>query len=493
MTAIFINPQLVVQKNDKFTTGIVYMPITLAYAISNFKKANIKTKLIDLYGRNPTKCSKENNHLIFGEKVEDIDENEFENADCIFINANQVGNHISILNIIKFLKNKYKEIPISILENSQAVTAYSLSKIKDEFLKLGCDFILIGDLENVTVKLYKNLNNFEYLKTLNGIITKSFCNDKIDFVSDLNDLPFPAWEDFPLENYWKLGYSHGPLSDKKYLPMLSSRGCPYPCNFCVVPKTNERKWRSRSPENVVKELEYFKDKLGVTEFHFEDLNPTVNDKRTKELCNLLIEKNLKISWKMVAGTKVESIKDLETVRLLKKSGCNYISISPESGSKDLMKEINKPFNYEHAIKIIKEMKKNKIFSQACFVIGYPGEKKIDLKKTKNMIFNLTKIGIDEIAIFIITPVPGSKIYENFEGFETLSNLTFSPIWRNDYKSLNRIRLQMYSIFLITKFIFHPIRVFKQALNFFNKSFNTKMEMVPYKILKLKSFEINAKK
>ena len=493
MTAIFINPQLVVQKNDKFTTGIVYMPITLAYVISNFKKENINTKLIDLYGRNPTKCSKQNNHLIFGEKIEEVNLNEFKNVDCIFINANQVGNHISILNIVKFLKNRYNEIPISILENSQAVTAYSLSKIKDEFLKLGCDFILIGDLENVTIKLYNNLNNFEYLKTLNGIITKSFCNDKIDFVSDLNDLPFPAWEDFPLDNYWKLGYSHGPLSNNKYLPILSSRGCPYPCNFCVVPKTNERKWRSRSPENVVKELEYFKDKLGVIEFHFEDLNPTVNDKRTKELCNLLIKKNLKINWKMVAGTKVESIKDLETVRLLKNSGCNYISISPESGSKELMKEIDKPFNYEHAIKIIKEMNKNKIFSQACFVIGYPGEKKIDLTKTKNMIFNLTKIGIDEIAIFIITPVPGSKIYENFEGYETLSNLTFSPIWRNDYKNLNRIRLQMYSIFLITKFIFHPIRVFKQAFNFFNKSFNTKMEMVPYKVLRLKSFENNAKK
>ena len=78
-----------------------------------------------------------------------------------------------------------------------------------------------------------------------------------------------------------------------------------------------------------------------------------------------------------------------------------------------MKEINKPFNYEHAIKIIKEMKKNKIFSQAYFVIGYPGEKN-DLTKTKKMIFNLTKIGIDEIAIFIITPIPGSKIYENFD-------------------------------------------------------------------------------
>ena len=493
MTAIFINPQLVVQKNDKFTTGIVYMPITLAYVISNFKEKNIKTKLIDLYGKNPTKCFEENNYLIFGEKIEEIENDVFKNVSCIFINANQVGNHISILKIIKFLKIKHKETPIIILENSQAVTAYSLSEIKDEFLKLGCDFILIGDLENISVELYKNIKKIDHLKTLDGVISKNFCNNKINFVNDLDKLPFPAWEDFPLENYWKLGYSHGPLSSKKYLPMLSSRGCPYPCNFCVIPQTNERKWRSRSPDNVVKEIEYFRENFDIDEFHFEDLNPTVNDKRTKELCNLLIEKNLKISWKMVAGTKVESIKDLETVRLLKKSGCNYISISPESGSKDLMKEINKPFNYEHAIKIIKEMKKNKIFSQACFVIGYPGEKKIDLKKTKNMIFNLTKIGIDEIAIFIITPVPGSKIYENFEGFETLSNLTFSPIWRTDYKSLNRIRLHMYSIFLITKFIFHPLRVFKQALNFFNKSFNTKMEMVPYKVLKLKSFENNAKK
>ena len=139
------------------------------------------------------------------------------------------------------------------------------------------------------------------------------------------------------------------------------------------------------------------------------------------------------------------------------------------------------------------MKKNKIFSLACFVIGYPGEKKNDLTKTKKMIFNLTKIGIDEIAIFIITPIPGSKIYENFEGFETLSNLTFSPIWRKDYKSLNKIRLQMYTIFLISKFIFHPIKILKQIYNFLNRNFKTKMEMVPYKVLKLKSFENNAKK
>ena len=492
MSAVFINPQLIVQQNDKFTTGIIYMPLTLAYVISSFKNKKINTKVIDLYGDNPTKCSKSENSLIFGNAIEDVNQNELETAKCFFINANQVGNHISILNIIKFLKKKFSKKPIIILENSQAVTAYSLSKIKEEFIDLGCEYILIGDLENISVDVYRNLGNEVYLKNINGIITKNFCNDKINFVENLDTLNFPAWEDFPLENYWMLGYSHGPLSSKKYLPILSSRGCPYPCNFCVIPKTNERRWRSRSPQNVVDELEYFMKKFNVKEFHFEDLNSTVNDNRTKELCNLIIKRNINIQWKIVAGTKVESIKNEDTVKLLKDSGCTYISISPESGSVELMKSINKPFNYNHALKIVKEMNKNKIFSQACFIIGYPGETVMDLKKTKRMIFDLTKRGIDEIAVFIVTPIPGSRIYDEFKGFNTLSNLTFTPTWRKDYKRLNKERLIMYLIFLTTKMIFHPIKIFKQICNFFSKKFDTKMEMVPYKVLKLRSFE-NAKK
>ena len=492
MSAVFINPQLIVQQNDKFTTGIIYMPLTLAYVISSFKNKKINTKVIDLYGDNPTKCSKIENSLIFGNAIEDVNQNELETAKCFFINANQVGNHISILNIIKFLKKKFSKKPIIILENSQAVTAYSLSKIKEEFIDLGCEYILIGDLENISVDVYRNLGNEVYLKNINGIITKNFCNDKINFVENLDTLNFPAWEDFPLENYWMLGYSHGPLSSKKYLPILSSRGCPYPCNFCVIPKTNERRWRSRSPQNVVDELEYFMKKFNVKEFHFEDLNSTVNDNRTKELCNLIIKRNINIQWKIVAGTKVESIKNEDTVKLLKDSGCTYISISPESGSVELMKSINKPFNYNHALKIVKEMNRNKIFSQACFIIGYPGEPAVDLKKTKRMIFDLTKRGIDEIAVFIVTPIPGSRIYDEFKGFNTLSNLTFTPTWRKDYKRLNKERLIMYLIFLTTKMIFHPIKIFKQICNFFSKKFDTKMEMVPYKVLKLRSFE-NAKK
>ena len=492
MSAVFFNPQLYVQKNDKFTTGIIYMPIILAYLISHFKKNNIETKVLDLYGMDPKRYQENINSLIFGYDISEVDQNILKNASCFFVYANQVANHLSVIDIVNFLKKNFTSTPIIVLENSQAVTAYSLSKIKNEFLDIGCDYIIIGDLEKSAVALYNSLNKPEVIKNINGIISKKFSNDKIDFVEDLDLLDFPSWEDFPLKNYWELGYSHGPLSNKKYLPMLTSRGCPYPCNFCVVPKTNERKWRSRTPKNVLKEIKFWQEKLGIKEFHFEDLNPTVNDKRTKELCNLIIKEKVIIEWKIVAGTKVESIKDDETIELLSRAGCKYISISPESGSKEVMQKIDKPFNYQHALRSVKKMNKEKIFTQACFVIGYPGEKKIDLIKTRKMIFDLSKRGIDEIAVFIITPIPGSNIYEQFKGFSSLSNLTFTPTWRNDYKQLYKERLIMYLIFLSTKFIFHPLKMLRQVINFFRKKFDTKMEMVPYKVLKLKSFE-NAKK
>jgi len=492
MTAVFLNPQLYVQKNDRFTTGIIYMPIILAYLISHFKKNNIETKILDLYGMDPKRYQKNDNSLIFGYDINEVDQNILKNASCFFVYANQVANHLSVINIIKFLKKNFTSTPIIVLENSQAVTAYSLSNIKNEFLDIGCDYIIIGDLEKPALELYNNINKPDLIKNIGGVISKEFNNDKINFVEDLDLLDFPAWEDFPLKNYWELGYSHGPLSNKKYLPMLTSRGCPYPCNFCVVPKTNERKWRSRTPKNVLNEIKFWQKKLGIKEFHFEDLNPTVNDKRTKEFCNLIIKENIIIEWKIVAGTKVESIKDDETIELLSRAGCKYISISPESGSEEVMKNIDKPFNYQHALKSVKKMNKQNIFTQACFIIGYPGEKKTDLIQTRKMIFDLTKRGIDEIAIFIITPIPGSNIYNKFKGFGPLSNLTFTPTWRKDYKKLYKERLIMYLIFLCTKFIFHPLKMFRQTINFFRKKFDTKMEMVPYKVLRLKSFE-NAKK
>ena len=176
MSAVFFNPQLYVQKNDKFTTGIIYMPIILAYLISHFKKNNIETKVLDLYGMDPKRYQENINSLIFGYDISEVDQNILNNASCFFVYANQVANHLSVIDIVNFLKKNFTSTPIIVLENSQAVTAYSLSKIKNEFLDIGCDYIIIGDLEKPAVALYNNLHNLEAIKNINGIISKEFSN-----------------------------------------------------------------------------------------------------------------------------------------------------------------------------------------------------------------------------------------------------------------------------------------------------------------------------
>lgn len=480
MNILLINPELVVNPNDKFTTGIVYLPIALASISANLEKYNYNHKIIDLFGNNPRNIKKINNHLFIGDDINDY-KNDINNSSAIFIFANQVINHLSILKIISSIRKINSNIKIFTFENTQAVTGYSLKRVYNEFIFSKNDFVIIGEPEEIIVKILQNIDNLEII---DGLIGLNFKNLNKIIIKNIDELPIPNWNSIPLNNYWKIKYAHGPFTSKKYLSILTSRGCPYPCNFCIIPETNDRKWRSKSPTKVVDEIEFYIKEHGVSEFHLEDLNPTINDKRIKEICKEIINRNLKIDWKIVAGTKVESIKDCGTIDLMAQSGCTYISISPESGSKELMNKINKPFDIDHAYKIVKQMNLRGIFSQACFVLGFPGEKTIDIKLTKKLIYNLAKAGVDEIAIFIITPIPGSNIFNQFNGYKNLSDLNFSPIWRKDYKKLNSLRIKYYIYFITLKTFFFPLKILKQIKNFILCNFQTKMEMIPYKWLKL---------
>jgi len=483
----FINPNTIFQKSDPFTTGIVYMPIGLAYAVAIAKENNVPFQLIDAFGEDPNFSTINGNFILLGLTSEDVVSRISDDVNIVIIYANQLTNTISILEIIKQIKSQQKKVKICIMENTQAVTAYNLEAVANNFFINGVDAIIIGEVENSLVKYVEYLDSDFTGIAPEGLLIKNqdnFNKRTKDFITDLDSLPFPAWEEFPLENYWNLGYGHGPVQTEKYLPLLTSRGCPYPCGFCVVPSTNLRRWRSRTPNNVVDEIEYLKNKFGVKEFHIEDLDPTINDSRTKNISTLLIQKNLQIKWKIVAGTKVETIKSEETVALMAKSGCVYVSISPESGSSDLLAKMNKPFDLTKALTIVKSFIKNNIKVQACFVLGYPGETDRDLQKTQKLIRKLSIFGIDEIAIFVISPVPGSSIYDNFDLTNiNLSQLNFSPTWRNDYKKLNKIRIKLYLQFIILKAIFHPIKISMNIYRFLIKKFETKMEMTPYRAMK----------
>ncbi len=488
-TVALVNPNLVVQRHDMFTTGIVYMPISLAYFGGILRKEGATVHVIDSFGLAPNRCRRQDDLLFRGLSAQDVSQRIPSGTEAIVLYAGQVANHASLVQILQTLKKDHTSTPVIVMENTQAVTAYSLRRVQQEMHDQGADYILTGESERRGVDLLKALLSKAPLSTISQIDGIGFRRDQAlhyaapeGVIADLDTLPYPAWDLFPLQNYWALRYAHGPLSAKRYLPLLTSRGCPYPCRFCMIPETNDRKWRARRAEEVVNEMQYFSEQLGVQEFHIEDVDPTIDDARTRAFCKELLKRRLPVFWKICAGTKVESIKDESTLEIMAKAGCRYISISPESGSERVMQLIGKPFNLGHARNLIRRMNQLAIRSQACFVLGYPGEEEADRHASLALVRDLSRLGVDEIAVFIITPIPGSAIFAQFQGYRDLSQLTFSPSWRTDYATLNRWRQRFYQCFFTNKLIFHPFKIMVQPFRFLRRHFETKMEMVPYRAL-----------
>ena len=488
-----VSPNLMVRRADRFTTGIIYMPISLAYAAAVLRDAGHDLEVVDAFAASPQRSRIDGDYAVMGLSVEAVCRR-IGDADLVVVFANQLINHQSLAAIVRAQKARRPDVPVIVMENTQAVTAYAVRPIAHDLFELGADYVLAGEAERRIVPVVNALlaGDGEAAEAVDGLCTPERDNPPKGYNKELDDLPFPAWDLFPLEGYWSTGFAHGPQSSERYLPLLTSRGCPYPCKFCVVPSTNQRTWRARSPGSVVDEMEHWGRTLGVTEFHVEDLNPTIKDKRIRGLSDEILRRNLDVQWKLVAGTKVESIKNEETIARMAHAGCRYISISPESGSPRMLKLMDKPFALEHAVKMVHAMNANGIRCQACFVLGFPGEEAADRELTRQMVEDLTENGVDEIALFIVSPVPGSAIFSEYSGYDSLSDLNFTPTWREDYEVLSQFRLDLYRDFLVWKLRYHPIKYVAHARNFLRRRFETKMEMVPYKALYWAAMEMRGR-
>ncbi|MCK9313720.1 MAG: hypothetical protein M0P20_06700, partial [Methanocorpusculum sp.] len=156
-----------------------------------------------------------------------------------------------------------------------------------------------------------------------------------------------------------------------------------------------------------------------------------------------------------------------------------------SGSGRVLSLMNKTFNHSLAMEMVVAMNRMGIKSQACFVLGFPGETQEDLKATEKYIKDLTHCGVDEIALFIMTPIPGTDSFEALHGYTSYSQLTFSPSWREDFEALQQFRMNLYRKFLWWKCLYHPTKVFKHGVNLLQRRFETKAEMNIYRVLVMK--------
>jgi len=461
------------------------MSMEVPYLAAYLREKGLNVTIIDAFGEKPYQFTDAGaTHFLKGLRVEEVMARLDSKSEAIFLSSNSgfVSNYgiayDYLLTLIKQIKAAIKA-PLIMTGN------FATIHFKD-FLNAGADYVLLAEYELSSHQLLEALRAQDprAIESIDGIAFlrngKLVVRPKQHFLEDLDSLPFPAFDLLPLENYWRLKYSHGPYQGK-YLPLLTSRGCPLGCTFCFVPGIWGRSWKIRSAKNVADELQHFVEKFNVRDFHVEDFNPTVRKDRIVELCKEIIQRNLKIHLKFAAGTKVETYDDV-TLEWMAQAGVNYISISPESGSPRMLKIMQKMFDHAYALERIRTMTRLGIRSQACFVMGYPGETDEDLRLTERYIERLADAGADEVTLFIMTPVPGSpaSTEENWN-YENYEQLSFSPTWRKEYRKLARLRVKWYVLFFTRKLFRRPITSLKSLVNMFTGRFETKYEMTAYRI------------
>lgn len=474
-------------------TGIPFMPHMAAYLASALLDFGCKVTVVDCFGEDFRNVEIIDNFYFFGLSNSLVIKELDRDCNIVFVYCRTIEDLISTELICKYLRMQNSNLKIVLFENIQTVNSFSLKEIVKELIPLTADIALMGEPEVRVAPLVEALvdMDLEKFRKIPGIAFYNNQNNQVEITKDeifnnqLDKLSFPAWDLFNLSGYWDANFGHAPVKkNTKFLPLLTSRGCPYRCTFCVSPAINPT-WRSRSAENVVQEIEYFHKNLGIDDFHVSDLDPTISDRRTQEICQILIEKKLNITWKIAQGTKIETIKSTETLDLLKKSGCTFFSFSPETGSQRLLKIMNKKFDKNHANRLLKHMNKIGIRSQACFIAGVPGENWIDRFKTLLYVSHLVLLGVDEIAMTIFTPIPGAALSNSLHGYKHYSELSHTPRWRKDFLEINFFRYLTYILFFILK-LTKPKKIFREIRSILKIDFETKMEMSLYKYFRIRS-------
>ncbi|MBU3948474.1 MAG: radical SAM protein [Proteobacteria bacterium] len=427
------------------------MPVELATLASFILESCDQVYMVDQFGTDPSVLFDAGDHYLQGVPLSQLLNNEeVKSTDCFILFAISYMSHGELLNSVREIKTIFPTVPIAVLENSQAVTGYSIQRVASSFINAGVDALICGEPYYNWEKIKIFLSNSCKGKAPSNLLTVH--SDPVPVRSIVKGwkYPIPAWHLFNLEGYWRLPYSHGPKT-RRFLPVLTSRGCPYPCDFCVVPETNNRQWCGNSPADVVEEIITLRDRYGILDFQVEDLNPTIQHQRWEEICELLISKQAGIRFYFVSGTKAETL-HIDKIPLYARAGCRYLSISPESGSKELMQIIGKKFNYRHGIDLVKTCRSYGIRTQACFLVGHPNEHEHDFKRSRDYLIKMVHSGLDEVAIFMIAPFAGSKLYSRNEILLHNHNAlpSFSPRGRVDYETYERRRKALIRTFFIEK-------------------------------------------
>jgi radical SAM superfamily enzyme YgiQ (UPF0313 family) len=340
-----------------------------------------------------------------------------------------------VTHIAHLLRKKYPEV--------RTVVGGAHPSLFPEEILANCpdiDYIIIGEGEEQICLLADELSNkisqidlshvqsFAWRKEGEIIIQPRLC-----YLADLDSLPDPAWDLINIADYHSdyLNWNNPKnLLFKVAVPILSSRGCPFLCNFCVAHCTMGRKLRLRSPERVVNEIQMLHERYGENYFSFLDDNINVNKNHILKICSEIVHRGLNIEFETLSGLHIDSL-DEDIIEALDQAGCVFVRLGIEHGNDRIRNEIiGKKLDRQKIYDICKTLKNHpNIRIAGMFIMGFPEDTCATLNDTRQMIHDLQ---LDYNQVSSLLPFPGSRVFKQAltDGI-LLHNFNTYRLWAGD--------------------------------------------------------------
>ena len=402
-------------------SGPLTPPIGPAYLAASLRQAGHEARIVDGLGENPFQVTPlfGNTVMAIGLRSEEIVERIEADTDLIGVSCMFSQDWPEIRRMIQMVRLRFPGIPIVAGgEHITATSAFTLDSTPE------VDACVIGEGEETIVELAAALDRGASFDGILGLVLRAEVPQGRGLtmlssgttrstgsrtrIRNLDDIPWPAWDLVPLDNYLDHGLGYG-VNRGRSMPMIATRGCPYQCTFCSNPEMWTTRWYARDPEQVLDEIQAYQDRYGATNFDFYDLTAIVKRSWIIQFTNRILERQMQFTWQLPSGTRSEAIDD-EVSRLLYASGCRNMSYAPESGSPEVLKRIKKVVKLDRLEASVIGAVRAGLNVKLNIIMGFPNESRHELGQTVRFLARMGISGVHDVSISLFSPYPGSELY-----------------------------------------------------------------------------------
>ena len=357
-------------------------------------------------------------------------------------------NYLSKMSLLRMREAAFEMIDMAKQHDCTIIVAGAdMTDHAEKYLERGVDYVLLGEGEETLAELLAYLDSVTSVEesALYAIQSLAYLHDnKVvktpprQVIRDLDALPFPAWDLVDRDKYRAIwNDAHGYYS----MNLVTTRGCPFHCNWCAKPIWGQ-KYNTRSPENVVREMQWLQEHFQPDSIWFMDDIMGIQDRWIEEFADLLDEYDVHIPFKSL--NRVDLLLRGNTIPALARAGAKIVWIGAESGSQKILDAMDKGTQVTHIYEAAQKLHEHGVQVAFFLQFGYPGETREDIDLTLKMLRDLMP---DDIGISVSYPLPGTPFYErvraelsreNWYDSQDMAMLYQGPFRTEFYRQLHRV-------------------------------------------------------